>query len=66
MNFVNQSEEKIHCPRCDSTQVVADKKGFSGVKACCGALAVGPLGILCGTHKQNKINLICLKCKKTF
>jgi hypothetical protein len=63
MVLINQADEKIRCPRCGSTQVFVDKRGFSGKKACCGALLVGPLGLLCGTHKQNKVQMSCLKCK---
>lgn len=66
MGLVNQTDDPVRCPRCGSTQVFADKKGYSGKKACCGALAVGPLGLLCGTHKQNKIKLTCLKCRYTW
>jgi len=66
MTLINQTEEKVLCPRCGSSQVFVDKKGFSGIKACCGALMVGPLGLLCGTHKQNKVRLTCLKCKHTW
>ncbi len=62
----NQTEDKIKCPKCGSTQIHVDKKGFSGGKACCGALLAGPLGLLCGTHKSNKIEITCLKCKHKF
>ena len=65
-NMNQETEEKISCPKCGSTQVFADKKGFSGKKACCGALLAGPLGLLCGTHKKNKVQLTCLKCKHTW
>lgn len=66
MTMVNQGSDEIRCPRCNSTQVFADKKGFSGKKACCGWLLVGPLGLLCGTHKKNKIRLTCLQCKNEW
>lgn len=51
------------CPKCGSTSIHAAKNGFSGGKACCGALLVGPLGLLCGTNKRNKVNVTCLNCK---
>jgi hypothetical protein len=59
-------DNKPSCPKCKSKQVHAEKKGFSGGKACCGALIAGPLGLLCGTHKQNKVILTCLNCKHSW
>ncbi len=66
INVNETNDDKIVCPKCGSTQVVADKKGVSGIKACCGALMVGPLGLLCGMHGKNKIEMTCLKCKHTW
>lgn len=57
---------QVKCPKCGSTSIYADKKGFGGGKACCGALLAGPLGLLCGTFKQNKIKITCLNCKYTW
>ncbi len=62
----NQAEDKIACPKCGSTQLYADKKGYSGKKACLGFLLTGPLGLLCGTHKSRKVLLTCLKCKHSW
>ncbi|GAA4453355.1 hypothetical protein GCM10023092_13550 [Rurimicrobium arvi] len=67
MGLINNSiNEQVQCPRCGSTQIYVDKKGYNGGKACCGALLAGPLGLLCGTHKANDVQLTCLKCKKTW
>jgi len=63
---INQAEDKIQCPKCGSTQIFAAKKGYSGLKACFGFFLVGPLGLLCGTHKKNKVKLTCLKCQNTW
>lgn len=65
MNIINQ-DNQIRCPKCHSTQIYVDKKGFSGKKACCGAILAGPLGLLCGTHKSNKVRMTCLNCKRTW
>ncbi len=54
--------DSITCPKCGSTQVTVQKKGFGGGCACCGALLVGPLGLLCGLHGANKVIITCLKC----
>lgn len=54
------------CPKCRSKSIHADKKGFSGKKACCGAILAGPFGLLCGGHKANKVRLTCLNCKHSW
>lgn len=59
-------EKQVKCPKCSSTSIHADKKGFSGKKACCGALLIGPLGLLCGTSGKNKIVITCLNCKHSW
>ncbi|MFH7011536.1 hypothetical protein ACHRV5_06650 [Flavobacterium sp. FlaQc-52] len=60
------NNDGLICPKCRSNQVYADKKGFSGKKACCGAILAGPFGLLCGTHKSNKVRLTCLNCKHSW
>ena len=57
---------KAQCPRCGSDSVYAHTKGYSGGKGCCGYLLVGPLGLLCGTHKSNKVIVTCMNCKHTW
>lgn len=59
-------EDQIKCPKCASTQISADKKGFSGKKAVAGAILTGGIGLLAGTIGSNKTQLTCLKCGKTF
>lgn len=63
---IKEDDDKPSCPKCKSKQVYTDKKGFSGKKACCGALLAGPFGLLCGTHKSNKVRLTCLNCKHSW
>jgi DNA-directed RNA polymerase subunit RPC12/RpoP len=46
-----QEEEKIKCPKCGSTQLSANKKGWS--------LGTGAIGM-------NKVLITCLKCGKKF
>lgn len=62
----HDTENQVKCPNCGSKSIHADKKGFSGGNACCGALLAGPLGLLCGTSGQNKIVVTCLNCKHTW
>lgn len=59
-------EEPVKCPRCRSTQISANKKGFSGGKAVAGAVLAGPLGIAAGTLGSNKVKITCLNCGHQF
>lgn len=56
----------IKCPKCSSTQLTANKKGFSGTKAVGGAILTGGIGLLAGTIGSNKINITCLACGNQF
>ena len=50
----------VYCPKCYSTQITANKKGFSLGKAAAGSLIAG--GVLLGAVGKNKIEVTCLKC----
>lgn len=50
----------VYCPKCYSTDITANKKGFSLGKAAAGSLIVG--GVLLGAVGKNKIEVTCLKC----
>ena len=56
----------IHCPKCNSTQLHFDKKGFSGKKAVVGAVLTGGIGLLAGTLGSNKILANCMSCGNQF
>lgn len=60
------NDGQLRCPKCGSTQVSADKKGFGGGKGCCGWLFFGPLGILCGFCGSKKVLITCLACGKQW
>ena len=50
------------CPKCGSTSLTANKKGFSATKGVIG-LAVSPLaGAVVGSTGKNKVIVTCLKC----
>lgn len=53
---------EIKCPKCGSSQITADKKGFSGKKAVAGAVLTGGIGLLAGTLGSNKVIITCLAC----
>lgn len=63
---INETDDKITCPKCGSSQIFIGKKGYSGKKACCGTLLAGPIGLLCGTHKSNKLIKTCVKCNHSW
>lgn len=64
---ISKSQEKIlSCPKCGSKNIHIEKKGFDANSACCGALLVGPLGLLCGQSNANKLEKTCLSCGKKF
>jgi hypothetical protein len=58
--------DEIRCPKCNSNQLTANKKGFSGKKAIAGALLTGGVGLLAGTIGSNKIRITCLACGHVF
>ena len=57
---------QIQCPKCGSTQLTANKKGFSGKKAVVGGILTGGLGLMAGTIGSNKIIITCLACGNEF
>lgn len=61
-----ETNDQIHCPQCNSTQLTANKKGFSGGKAVAGGVLFGPIGLLAGTAGSKKIVITCLNCGKQF
>lgn len=61
-----QTPEPIQCPKCNSTQITAGKKGFSGKKAVAGAVLNGGIGLLAGTIGSNKVIITCLNCGNQF
>lgn len=56
-----------YCPRCKSTSLSAQKKGFGIGKAVIGAsLTCSALGLVGGNIGACKINVTCLNCGKRF
>ena len=63
---IEDNNEYIFCPKCLSTKVHTEQKGFSGGKAFVGAVTLGALGVLAGTIGSDKVNITCLKCGHKF
>lgn len=61
-------EKKVCCPKCGSTQLTANKKGYSLGKAIAGGvLTLTPIvGVATGLIGKNKIIITCLNCGKQF
>jgi len=57
---------EIKCPRCGSTQLTANKKGFGLGNAVVGGALVGGLGLLGGFFGSRKVKITCLACGKEF
>lgn len=59
-------KEYVFCPKCMSTHVHTEQKGFSGGKALAGAVTFGGLGLLAGTIGSKNVLITCLKCGHKF
>lgn len=59
-------ENKLKCPKCGSTNIFVNKRGYDAGSACCGTILLGPLGLLCGQSGANAIEKNCLDCKNKF
>ena len=52
----------LACPKCRSTQLTANKKGFGLRGAIVGGLVAGPVGLLGGFVGAGKVKITCLQC----
>lgn len=52
----------IRCPKCNSEQITAEKKGFGLGKAAGAGLLLGPIGLLGGFLGSSKVMITCLNC----
>ena len=62
----DQFASMAKCPRCGSTSLSGNKKGFGIGKAVIGAALVGPIGLVAGNVGSKKVQVTCLKCGKKF
>ena len=54
------------CPRCGSTSLSLNKKGFGGGKATAGMIGFGLGGAVAGTYGMNKMKITCMNCGYTY
>ena len=59
---MDEQNDKLYCPNCGSSQLVANKKGFGTGKALTGAVLTGGIGLLAGFIGSGKVKVTCLKC----
>jgi len=59
-------EGVAYCPKCKSTSLSANKKGFGIGKAVLGASITGGIGLVAGNIGAKKIRVTCLKCGYQF
>ena len=58
----SMQESQVACPKCNSTQITADRKGYGWGKAVGGGVLLGPIGLLGGFVGSRKVLITCLKC----
>lgn len=61
-----KNDDIMKCPKCNSTQLTSNKKGFSGGQAVAGAVLTGGIGLLAGTIGSGSVVVTCLKCGHKF
>lgn len=54
------------CPKCGSTSLTANKKGFGIGKAVVGAALTGGIGLAAGNIGAKKVRVTCLNCGYQF
>lgn len=59
---IKHTDNTPRCPKCGSTSISADKKGFGVGKAVVGAAVAGPIGLVAGNVGAKKVNITCLNC----
>lgn len=59
---VKQVDNTPRCPKCGSTSISANQKGFGVGKAVIGAAVAGPIGLVAGNAGAKKVFITCLNC----
>lgn len=61
-----QYDEMMKCPRCGSTSLSGNKKGYGVGKGVVGAAIFGPLGLVAGNIGSDEVMVTCMKCGYKF
>lgn len=59
-------EGTVYCPKCYSTNLSANKRGFKFGRALVGGMLTFGAGVMAGAVGKNKIEVTCLKCGHTW
>lgn len=62
----NKANGVACCPKCGSTSLTANKKGFGVGKAVVGAALTGGIGLVAGNIGAKKVRITCLNCGHQF
>lgn len=62
----NKSKKNDVCPRCKSTALLYNKKGYGAGKALAGIVLTGGIGLLAGFIGSSKIKATCLQCSHSW
>ncbi len=57
-----EEDNTVKCPKCGSTSITANKKGFGLAKGAAGVFLAGPYGAIAAGLGKNKILITCLNC----
>ncbi len=57
---------EAYCPKCGSTSLTANKKGYGIGKGVIGAAVAGPIGLAAGNLGRQKVLVTCLNCGYQF
>lgn len=61
-----QYDAMMKCPRCGSTSLSGNKKGYGIGKGVVGAAMLGPIGLMAGNIGSKKVIVTCMKCGHKF
>jgi len=62
-----EAQGLAYCPKCGSTSLSANQKGFGVGKAVVGAKLTGsPLGLAAGNIGRGRVKITCLNCGHKF
>lgn len=62
----NRAQGVACCPKCGSTSITANTKGYGIGKGVIGAAALGPIGLVAGNIGRHKVLATCLNCGHRF
>lgn len=61
-----QYDSMLKCPRCGSTSLSGNKKGYGVGKGLIGAAVAGPFGLVAGNLGSKKVIVTCMNCGHKF